>query len=870
MNRTVLEELVVKFIGDASQFNKVVEQVKSTADKAAESITRAFSGARPAPTGRMNTGFSSVPGAGFAWYYGKNIARAQQQAGVRISPLNLGYGTVPGTSFAGYPGMQGGAPHMPGAAGGAFTAMLHQRIGGFGSAVTNAFTNAEKMIKQSKILPHLHRIGYEFRVVGQAIQRYFTAPILAAAAASIYAFARIDDSITTSSALFGGLSEDAKAALQDTIFKVAKTSRISVLELSRTMEALASAGYSAKEAMEALSIANSFAIASGMNDAVESTKLLIGAQSALGLRVDDNTKSMANMKHVGDLLVKANQLAQVSVEDFSRSLVNKSAAALRLSGKDAEEGIAILAAYASQNVKANKAGTDLTIVIRDLQTAVMKNASAWEALVGRNVIYDTEGEMNNLGEIIVGLSESFEGLTTQQKKFVFTELGFVDKSSAALQMLLGMGEKTKEFERQLRNASGTMDKVTNERMGSFLSKMMKLYNILYIVGHEIGEILAPEIEYLGKLLERGVNWWNSLGKETKRYIVYAALVGATIGLIVTALGALAIFGAAVVSSIGIIGAAVTFIGPEVAAIVALVGAVAVGLFGWSVAFVIFYRDISKNTKILLEWFGKEWSNIFVKIFHNVGYNFGVALGGLADAFVELTFFLAQTFTSLFEKDFPEAVVAGLKMAGKLYWEFSKWVGKIMTTAFMGAFAGGAGTFEGLSTSLDAVFKKVQKDEKGESRRGLMERMGGVLTGTFGKFKNLTEGITGPDFGTAVEHNLVTPMEEVNKAIEEATKSGQKFIGLFHSNTVEGAIAGTAEAYDRIQAFIERETHSRQERSRAGATTPDMIPSLSHPGPLLESKAEGILDQILEELKIMNRGEAGGGVSEVKVIPIDLH
>lgn len=865
MNRTVLEELVVKFIGDASQFNKVVDQVKKTADRTAKQISDSFSRVRPVPPSMLYTGFSSVPGNPFA-SYGRNVRKVQSST----LPINTGFSTVPGNAFAGYQGMQAAAsPLMPGGPGGLATARINQGMSIFSSGAKTALANIENAIKSSKIISHLHRIGYEFRVVGQSLQRYFTTPILAAAAASVYAFARIDDSITTSSALFGGLSEDAKKALQDTIFKIAKTSRVSVLELSRTMETLASAGYTAKEAMQALGIANSFAIASGMNDAVESTKLLIGAQSALGLRVDNTAQSMVNMRHVGDLLVKANQLAQVSVEDFSRSLVNKSAASLRLVGKTAEEGIAVLAAYAAQNVKANKAGTDLTIVIRDLQTAVMKNTSAWEAIVGKNVIFDVEGELNNLGEIIVGLTENFEGLSDQQKKFIFTQLGFVDKSSAALQMLLGMGDKIKDFEKQLKNAGGTMDKVTKERMGSFLSQAMKLYNALYIVAHGIGELLAPELEYLGDLIRKGISWWDSLGKETKRYIVYAALVGAAVGLVVSALGALAIFAAAAITSLGIVIGAVAAIGPELAVILVLAAGLQAAVYGLVLAFNIFYKDISKNTSILLKWFGKEWSNVFLHIFHNIGYNFGVMLGGLADAAAELAFFMAQSFTDIFTNDLPGAAVSGIKKVGELFLKFEVWVSKVMATAFMGPFAAGAGSIEGLSSSLGSVFKKVSEDEKGERRKGLMERIQGVVADTFGKFRSFTEGITGPDFGTAVDKNLVSPMEDVNKAIEDAAASGRKLLRIFSSDAMEAPIMGTAEAYDRIQAFIERETHSRSERSPLSATTADMIPSLLHPGPV-ESKTEGLLDQILKELKIMNHGEAGGGVSEVKVIPLDLH
>jgi len=89
-----------------------------------------------------------------------------------------------------------------------------------------------------------------------------------------------------------------------------------------------------------------------MFDMARATDLLTDAQSALGLTIrDDAIANMEEMVRVSDVLVRANTLANASVEQFSVALTTKSGAALRALNKDMEEGVAVLAAFADQGIK---------------------------------------------------------------------------------------------------------------------------------------------------------------------------------------------------------------------------------------------------------------------------------------------------------------------------------------------------------------------------------------------------------------------------------------------------------------------------------------------------------------------------------------
>ena len=146
-----------------------------------------------------------------------------------------------------------------------------------------------------------------------------------------------------------------------------------------------------------------------MFDMARATDLLTDAQSALGKTVKDPIRNIKNMTLLGDQLVKANTLANASVEQFSESLTNKAAAAMRLLNITTAEGIAVLATFADQGIKGAEAGTAFSIVLKDLTTKAIKEKDAFKAL-GVNV-FDSAGKFQKMSDIIGDLEMALFGLS---------------------------------------------------------------------------------------------------------------------------------------------------------------------------------------------------------------------------------------------------------------------------------------------------------------------------------------------------------------------------------------------------------------------------------------------------------------------------
>jgi TP901 family phage tail tape measure protein len=346
------------------------------------------------------------------------------------------------------------------------------------------FTSDPKAIKkaQSQLADFGKQAGKIAAGVGLAVAGL--------AAVSIKAFAEFDAAMVKSTAIMGNVSDVMKGEMSDAAREVAKTTTFSAAQAAESFFFLASAGLDAEQSIAAMPKVANFAQA-GMFDMALATDLLTDAQSALGLSVDDTQQNMTNMARVSDTLVRANVLANASVQQFSEALTNKAGAALKALGKDVEEGVAVLAAFADQGIKGDEAGTQLGIVLRDLTTKALKNGDAFRAMgVG---VFDSTGDMRNMADIIGDLEGALSGMSDQTQKATLLQMGFSDKSLASLQALLGTSDAIREYEAELRNAAGTTDEVAQNQLTSFSAQLDLMKSKFADIGIEIGSKLAPAL-----------------------------------------------------------------------------------------------------------------------------------------------------------------------------------------------------------------------------------------------------------------------------------------------------------------------------------------------------------------------------------------
>lgn len=355
----------------------------------------------------------------------------------------------------------------------------------------------------------------------------------AVVAKSITAWASFDDKMTQSLAIMGDISKQTRDEMELVARDVAKSTRFSAEQAAEAYFFLASAGLDAEQSMAAMPQVAAFAQA-GMFDLARATDLATDAQSALGLTVPDSMQNLENMTRVTDVLVKANTLANASVEQFSESLTNKAGAALRLANKDIEEGVAVLAVFADQGFKGQVAGDMFSRVLKGLQINALKNADAFEEFGIQ--VYDSDGNMRNMADITEQLTGAFDGLSDAQKTQALLDLGFSARQQDVIKTLIGSEDKMRAYEAALREAGGTTQEVADKQLQSLSAQFDILKSLITDVFIGLGKELAPAFESLVKALQGWVQttlpkviaWfkrmWTILSRVAK--VIYDVLIRA--------------------------------------------------------------------------------------------------------------------------------------------------------------------------------------------------------------------------------------------------------------------------------------------------------------------------------------------------------
>ena len=338
-----------------------------------------------------------------------------------------------------------------------------------GGITVNVRANTRQFAKGMK------RVRSVLNKTGQSLIRFGAVAGAATAAVLAKSFATGEEfaqKMRQSLSIMSGVTKKLQKEMQEAALAVSGKTQFAASEAAEAYFFLASAGLDAAAAIKAMPVVATFAQA-GMFDLALATDLLTDAQSAMGLSVRDNAEeNIKQMTRVGDVLLKANTLANATAQQFSEALVGGIAADARSIGKPLEEVVAVLAAMADQGFKGAEASTLFSMALRDLQTKAIRNKDAFKDF-GLSV-FDSDGKMRNMADIIGQMESKFGGMSNELKKTTLLQLGFSDKSIKAINVLMGTSDAIRGFQTQLESAGGTMQNVSD----SMLTPMQKALNKL--------------------------------------------------------------------------------------------------------------------------------------------------------------------------------------------------------------------------------------------------------------------------------------------------------------------------------------------------------------------------------------------------------
>lgn len=328
-----------------------------------------------------------------------------------------------------------------------------------------------------------------------AVRGFASASVLATGAlaglgtaAAVKSFADLDEALTESQAIMGELTTKTMARMERQALNVSSSMVQSAEEAARGYFFLSSAGLSAQQSIKSLPTVAKFAQA-GLFNMSEATELLTDAQSALGLSVQGAAQNMKNMKRVGDVLVKANTMANATVREFAQALTNRAAPAMRAMNIELEEGVAVLAAFADQGIKGRRAGTMFSRVLRRLRMSAQENTEAFKALG----VIDAEGNLRNMATVVQVLESELQGLSNTTQAARLEQLGFNARMQDAILPLIGTSDEIANFERQARMAQGTMEAISDNQMDTLNKQFDLMGDNIVNISKDIGGAFEPAV-----------------------------------------------------------------------------------------------------------------------------------------------------------------------------------------------------------------------------------------------------------------------------------------------------------------------------------------------------------------------------------------
>ena len=347
--------------------------------------------------------------------------------------------------------------------------------------------------------------------VATKVGKAFAVALAVGIAKATKEFIEFDDAMGQSLAIMQ-TNIDQQDRMQKKARQVALTTRISAKDSAEAYFFLASAGLDAEQSISALPQVAKFAQA-GMFDMALATDLATDSQSALGLTVSDAQQNLQNLTRVTDVLVKANTLANASVQQFSEALTNKAGASLKVANKSIEEGVAVLSAFADRGVKGAEAGDKLNQLLRDIPRATAKNGDEFRKL--NLQMFDSQGNMKNVADLIEELDRVLQPMSDELKASTLDQLGLNRGVADAVKILSGASAEIRTYQSALEDAGGMTQSVADNQIQSLKGELILMKDKWVELGLMLIEEFEPTLRRITKGLDGVASGFIALMKDTE-------------------------------------------------------------------------------------------------------------------------------------------------------------------------------------------------------------------------------------------------------------------------------------------------------------------------------------------------------------------
>lgn len=278
-----------------------------------------------------------------------------------------------------------------------------------------------------------------------------------------------DSSMSNVKALSGATDQEL-AKLTATAREAGKTTVFSAQESADALSYMALAGWDTKQMVAGLPSVLDLAAAAQM-DLAEASDIVTDNVTAFGLSAKDSG-------HFADVMAYAMAHSNTDVAQLGEAYKNVASTAASM-GISVEEVTSALMTMANAGVKGGEAGNGLNAIITRLATNTKGSADELKKY-GVN-IYDSEGKMSSLSDILIQTSKVWDGLTQKEQANLAKTIAGQNQYSKFQTVMAGLSDKAKQtgqsfqdYTEQLKNCDGAasdMSKTMNDNLAGDLKTL---------------------------------------------------------------------------------------------------------------------------------------------------------------------------------------------------------------------------------------------------------------------------------------------------------------------------------------------------------------------------------------------------------------
>ena len=376
----------------------------------------------------------------------------------------------------------------------------------------------EQAIESNAALARIEEVGDKLQTAGDKISGAgekllpVTAAVAGLGTAAVKTTADFDTSMSQVQATMGitkdamselnGESVNTVEALRDLAKQMGSETAFSASECADAMNYLALAGYDTQEIYDTLPTVLNLAAAGGI-DLASASDMVTDAMSALGMETSEADTMV-------DQMSKTASTTNTSVAQLGEAILTIGATARTVKGGTAELNTA-LGILANNGIKGAEGGTHLRNVILALQSPTDKAAACMESLGVE--VYDSEGNMRSLNDILGDLNTSMDGMTSAEKQNIISSIFNKTDLVAVNSLLSNTGDSWDSLQQSITESGGAAQQMADTQLDNLSGQITILKSALEGLAISFGEILMSKIRAAAKKIQKFVDKLNGMNDE---------------------------------------------------------------------------------------------------------------------------------------------------------------------------------------------------------------------------------------------------------------------------------------------------------------------------------------------------------------------